>query len=250
VVLGRRGPAEAAFTLPELVGLAGLAGRGDVDVVVDSPVPCDPGTAKGRLLAELATRPRRAGARRIVLRFCTAPVRILGSGAVTGIEVETTRLVRQEGWVVAEGTGETEVLGTTLVVRSIGYRGRPVPGLPYDERSGTVPHRAGRVRPGVYVAGWVKRGPTGFIGTNKSCAEESVASFLDDLATGAITAPVARPRAIPGEIGLDGWRAIDAEERRRGVAQGRPRVKLDVAEQTTVARAARAPGRRALRLRP
>ncbi|MBO9521280.1 MAG: FAD-dependent oxidoreductase [Nocardioidaceae bacterium] len=235
VVLGRRGPAEAAFTLPELVGLAGLR---DVDVVVESAEPFDLTTPKGRLLAELAVRPRREGVRRIVLRFRTAPARILGADAVTGVEVEHTL------------TGELTTIEASLVIRSIGYRGRPVAGLPFDEVAGVVPHQAGRVRPGVYVAGWVKRGPSGFIGTNKSCAEESVSSFLEDLAAGALVSPAEQPRAIPGEIDLDGWRAIDAEERRRGALQGRPRVKLDVAEQTTIAHAARPRGKRALRLRP
>lgn len=245
VVLGRRGPAEAAFTLPELVGLAGLP---DVDVLIESEIAFDPTTPKGRLLAEIAVRPRRRDARRIVLRFCAAPVWIQGDAQVGAVEIERTRLVDEK----AVGTGEFEVLETSLVVRAVGYHGRGVPGLPYDERTGTVPNERGRVRPGVYVAGWVKRGPSGFIGTNKSCAEESVASFLDDLAAGEIAAP-AIPRekveTLPGEIGLDGWRAIDAEERRRGAEQGRPRVKLDVAEQTMLAQPPAAPTRRPLRLR-
>lgn len=255
VVLGRRGPDQAAFTVPELVGLAGLR---DVDVVVESPVGFDLTSAKGRLLAELANRPERDGVRRIVLRFCAAPVRVLGEEAVTGIEIETTRLVSRAGRVTAVGTGETDVLQATMVVRSVGYHGRGVPGLAYDEISGTIPHEHGRVRPGVYVAGWVKRGPSGFIGTNKSCAEESVASFLDDLDAGALVVPgVSRAEAdawfatvAPHQIDLAGWRAIDAEERRRGAARGRPRVKLDPVEQTTLAQRAETPARRAIRLRP
>ncbi len=187
VVLGRRGPAEAAFTVPELVGLAGLT---EVDVVVETGgVPLDTATAKGRLLAEIAARPTSADRRRIVLRFCSAPVRVLGSEAVTGIEVERTALTTVGGRVVATGTGETEVLEAALVLRAVGYRGLPVPGLPFDETTATVPNDRGRVEPGLYVAGWVKRGPTGFIGTNKACSEETVASFLDDLAAGLVPAP-------------------------------------------------------------
>jgi len=236
VVLGRRGPAEAAFTMPELVGLAGL---NDVDVVVDDGgAGFDLATAKGRLLAELAARPV-TGQRRIVLRFCAAPVRIVGTEAVTGIELERTRLEVVDGRTVAVGTGETELLETQMVLRSVGYRGVPVPGLPFDDASGTVPNSAGRVEPGLYVAGWIKRGPTGFIGTNKSCSEETVAALLDDLAAGLLTEPdgdadeLARWLAerVPDHIGLAGWQALDAEERRRGAEQGRPRAKiLDIEE--------------------
>jgi ferredoxin--NADP+ reductase len=254
VVLGRRGPAQAAFTLPELVGLAGLT---DVDVRVDlQGTGLDLSTPKGRLLAELASRPERPDVRRIVLRFATAPVRVLGTDAVTGLEVERTRLTDAGGRVVAVGTGETEVLEAQMVLRSVGYRATPVDGLPFDEATGTVPNDRGRVAPGTYVAGWVKRGPTGFIGTNKSCAEETVAAFLDDLASGALPAPRGSRAevdawlddVVPWSLGLDGWRALDAEERRRGAAQGRPRVKLlDVAEMVRVADPAPPRRRRALR---
>ncbi|MFL6025087.1 MAG: FAD-dependent oxidoreductase [Marmoricola sp.] len=256
VVLGRRGPAEAAFTLPELVGLAGLS---DVDVVVDDAgAGFDLTTAKGRMLAELAARPTTPGRRRILLRFCTAPVRILGTESVTGIELERTRLEQVDGRTVAVGTGETEVLAAQMVLRSVGYRGEPVPGLPFDELTATVPNTAGRVEPGLYVAGWIKRGPTGFIGTNKSCSEETVASLFDDLAAGLLVEPDADAAELerwfderaPQHIGLAGWRALDAEERRRGTEVGRPRVKvLDLEEMHSIATAglSRSRGRRPLR---
>jgi len=242
LVLGRRGPAEAAFTLPELVGLAGLA---DVDVLVDlRGTELDHTSAKGRLLAELAARPVHGARRRIVLRFATAPVRVLGTEAVSGIELERTRLETVDGRTVAVGTGETEVIEAQLVLRSVGYRGTPVDGLPFDEVAGTVSNVRGRVSTGVYVAGWIKRGPNGFIGTNKSCSEETVASFLDDLARGALGDPGSTrdevdawlDETVPWSIGLEGWRALDVEERRRGAAQGRTRAKiLDVAEMVRVA---------------
>ncbi|MCW2784176.1 MAG: 4Fe-4S ferredoxin [Marmoricola sp.] len=246
LVLGRRGPAQAAFTMPELVGLAGLR---DIDVIVDAggePIVAD--TAKTRLLAELAARTPDPERRRIVLRFNTAPVRILGDEHVTGIEVTRTRVVEVDGRQVAEATGETELLQAGMVLRSVGYRGTAIPGLPFDETTSTVPHDAGRVTPGTYVAGWIKRGPSGFIGTNKSCSEETVASLLDDLeagllptATGATDAWMAE--TCPDAIDLPGWRAIEAEERRRGAAIGRTRVKLlDVGEMIRVARAGSAPG--------
>ncbi len=148
-------------------------------------------------------------------------------------------------------TGEVETLACGLVLRAVGYRGRPVPGLPHDPVTGTVPHEGGRVRPGVYVAGWVKRGPSGFIGTNKSCAQETVERLLDDLDAG-LPDPVGTPETIdavvrgrcPDVVDVAGWRAIDAEERRRGAALGRPRLKLvDVAEMLRVAAASRAPAR-------
>jgi len=193
VLLGRRGPEQAAFTLPELIGLAGLT---DVDVLVDNGgeliLPDTPRTA---LLAELARRRPRPGRRRIVLRFRTAPVRVLGNDAVTGLEVTRTELRPDaDGVLRARPTGEHEVLDVGMVLRSVGYRGRPVPGLPFDETTATVPNDHGRVAPGVYVTGWIKRGPTGFIGTNKSCAEETVEALLADAASGLLTGPgVAQP---------------------------------------------------------
>ena len=244
VVLGRRGPADAAFTLPELVGLAGLAEQGAIDVVVDTGgVPLPTGTRKLEVLAGLAARPSgrrpagRDGVRRVVLRFHTRPTRIVGDEAtgVTGVEVERD--------------GTTEVLDAGLVIRAIGYHGRPVADLPHDAATGTVPHDHGRVRPGLYVTGWVKRGPTGFIGSNKACAEDTVTSLLDDLDADLVTAPVGTLESIaavvagrrPEVVDLAGWRAIDAEERRRGAATDRPRAKLvDVDEMVRVAGAAHA----------
>ncbi len=168
VVLGRRGAEHAAFTLPELLGLAGLVDDGRLDVVVDTggdPVRGD--DARADVLRDLAARSPRPGLRRVVLRFGARPVRLVGPDRVTG--------------VVVTHAGRTETVPAGLVVRAIGYHGQPVPGLPHDAATGTVPHLAGRVRPGVYVAGWAKRGPSGFIGTNKWCAQETVASLLDDL---------------------------------------------------------------------
>ncbi|MFC8794747.1 FAD-dependent oxidoreductase [Streptomyces cinereoruber] len=228
VVLGRRGPAEAAFTLPELIALAALDG---VDVLVEGwpeDVPAD-ATPKTAVLAELAARTPVAGRRRIVLRFLTGPARIEGDDRVNGLTVVRTELRRaDDGTVRAVPTDETETIETSLVLRAVGYRAEPVPDLPFDAETGTVPHERGRVEPGVYVTGWIKRGPTGFIGTNKSCAQETVTALLDDLETGRLTAPAGPPvtTARPDAVDLDGWRAIDAAERAEGRAQGRPRVKL------------------------
>lgn len=179
VLLGRRGPAEAAFTLPELVGLGALT---DVDVVVENhseSISCD--TQVGAALSSIAGRPAREVDRRIVLRFRSAPARILGNERVEGIEVQRTHLVNDNGKIRATATDETTVLEAGMVLRSIGFYGRPVDDLPFDEQTGTVPNTAGRVVPGTYVAGWIKRGPTGFLGTNRTCAQETVATLVADL---------------------------------------------------------------------
>jgi ferredoxin--NADP+ reductase len=226
VVLGRRGPAEAAFTLPELIGLAGID---EIDVVVEGHVEAT--SEKTRILADLAARDPRPGLRRIVLRFNPAPIRIHGTSAVEGLEVATTEVV--DGRAVV--TDAREVIPTGLVLRAIGYRATPVKDLPFDDQRAVVPNDAGRVEPGVYVAGWIKRGPTGFLGTNKSCSEETVASLLNDLDAGLLTAPETVIERLPQEISERGWRAIDAAERAAGAAAGRPRIKLLDREALTAA---------------
>ncbi len=233
VLLGRRGPAQAAFTLPELIGLAALE---DVDVEIDAPADAlvgdDPRT---QLLADLASRPSRGCARTIVLRFMSVPVAYTGSDQVTGVDVARTRLVTDEaGGVVAELTDDREHLDAGLVLRSIGYRGERVPGLPFDVEKGIVPNEQGRVFPGRYVAGWIKRGPRGFIGTNRSCAEETVLTIIDDLDAGRAGPPQGSPEELDrllhdrGVIAIDhtGWRRIDTAERARGSLRGAPRSKV------------------------
>jgi ferredoxin--NADP+ reductase len=266
VVLGRRGPAQAAFTVPELVGLAGHDG---INVVVDAGDAVDAAfgnraddAVKTRLLRELAQRPVDPAKRTIVLRFCASPVAVLGDdhGRIRAVEVSRNRLVPDEhGIARAVPTGETETLEAGLLLRAVGYHGLPVIDLPYDPVTGTVPHDHGRVRPGVYVAGWVKRGPTGFIGTNKSDAEETVDRILDDLDAGLVPEPAETTRGLrsvirsrqPGMVDLAGWQAIDREEKRRGAAVGRPRIKIvDPEEMRRIARTARAPRYAALRRRP
>lgn len=249
VVLGRRGPDQAAFTVPELLGLVGLASSGQLNVVVQGPALAGDDT-RVRLLRELQQRTPQPGLRTLVLRFCSAPVELLGTpeSGVTAVVVEHTELVTDAaGAVVARGTGRTETLATGLVLRAVGYRARPVAGLPFDPQTARVPHHRGRVRPGLYVAGWIKRGPTGFIGTNKTDAAETVACVLDDL--DALHDPSASPvltsaeavsalvaQRAPAYVDLAGWQEIDHDERRRGEATGRARVKLvDVEEAVRVA---------------
>jgi ferredoxin/flavodoxin---NADP+ reductase len=193
------------------------------------------------------------GKRTIVLRFLASPVAIEGDDeqGVTAVVVGRNRLKTDaDGRVTAVPTGETERLETGLLLRAVGYKGLPVPDLPYDAVTGVVPNARGRVLPGVYVAGWVKRGPTGFIGTNKADAEETVDAILDDLDAAAIPEPVGGTHGLrgvirlrqPGMVDLAGWQAIDREERRRGGRVGRPRVKItDVEEMMAIATEATRP---------
>jgi ferredoxin/flavodoxin---NADP+ reductase len=256
VILGRRGPAQAAFTNPELRELGELGRAG---VVVDpAELDLDPWSAAWldsgdasptarrnvAMLREFATRPTGGSSHRIELRFGRSPVAILGDGAtgpVTGLRVARNRLEPDgRGGVRAVGSGEEEVIPCGLVIRSIGYRGRPLPGVPFDERRGLIRNAGGRVceedgtpRVGEYAVGWIKRGPSGVIGTNKKCAAETVAGLLDDLAHGRLADPPdgdgkeAWLRArVPGLVTWGGWEAIDDHERASGVPAGRPRVKL------------------------
>ncbi|WP_327141459.1 FAD-dependent oxidoreductase [Nocardia sp. NBC_01327] len=199
VVLGRRGPAESAFTVPEFVGLLGA----DVDIVVEGEIPETDASMplkveqKLKLLRGLADRP--VGARkRIVFRYLSSPVAFTGVDHVTGVEVVRNELVTgADGVVRAEATAGVDVLETGLVLTSVGYRGVPLRGLPFDEKTSVIPNLDGRVLeesggavvPGAYVTGWIKRGPTGFIGTNKSCAQETVRQLVDDFNVGRLGEP-------------------------------------------------------------
>ncbi len=254
VILGRRGAAQSAFTVPEFAGLLDAPG---IEVVVEGGVDAALDAASARaeradtLPHAVAQKLRllrglpepRPSHRRLVLRYRTAPTRVLGHDRVAGVQLAPTELTLEaDGRVGARAGQAREVLETGLVLTSIGYHGRPVPGLPFDDATGTVPHDAGRVRtdrPGAYVAGWIKRGPTGYIGTNKSCAQETVRSLVADFNDGRLAAPTAGPGDLrrrlrarrPDLVDADGWRAIDRAERERGARTGRVREKItDVAE--------------------
>jgi ferredoxin/flavodoxin---NADP+ reductase len=235
VVVGRRGPAQAAFTTPELQEMGELAGA---DVIVDpadleGAEPHDTNSERNlAVLREFAARKPAGKPRRVVFRFFWSPVAILGEEHVEAIELVRNELDANER---AVATDRRETLPCGLVFRSVGYRGVALPGVPFDERSGTISNEAGRVGPGVYVAGWIKRGPTGVIGTNKKDATETVEHLLDDVAAGTLQAkPDTSPAAVDAllaERGVrvveyDGWCAIDEVERAAGEKSGRPRVKL------------------------
>ncbi len=259
VVLGRRGPAESAFTTPELLELLALD---EIDVIVENAegllalaeTPPAIGNAreyalhlKLQLLRELAVRPLRSRNRRLVLSFLNSPLAIVGSGRVEALQIGLNRLVDGvDGRTQAQPTGRSRTLTTGLVLRSVGYRGTAVDGLPFDPARGTLPHRDGRVYcpqtgevlSGIYVVGWQKRGPSGVMGSNKICAIETVKSLLQDLSvlpTGqhvsegnGLAALLQRLPVAP--VDYRDWKTIDRAEREMGRIQRRPRIRFTTVE--------------------
>jgi ferredoxin/flavodoxin---NADP+ reductase len=266
VVVGRRGPAQAAFTNPELLELGELAGA---DVIVDRDeleaglaVP-DPDAAEDitsrrnvEILRSYADRAPSGHDKRIVLRFLRSPAELRPDehGHVGAVELIRNELVAAPGGGLrAQPTDERETIAAGLVFRAIGYRGIPLPDVPFDPRAAVIPNSGGRVLdpesgrplPGEYVVGWIKRGPSGVIGTNKRDAQETVDAMLADLSL--VAEPTASPdggrthqpstpdadavEALlrsrqPDLVTYSGWEAIDRHERALGEPAGRPRVKL------------------------
>jgi ferredoxin--NADP+ reductase len=252
LMIGRRGPAQGAFTTPELQELGELAGA---DVVVD-PADLELDDASEASLADNAVARRNVDVlreyaqrrptgkpRTLRLRFLLSPVEIRGDGKVEELEVVRNRLVADAaGRLAAQPTGERETIPCGLVLRSVGYRGVALPEVPFDESRGTIRNEGGRVLdeagepvPGVYAAGWIKRGPSGIIGTNKKDATETVNLLLQDLREGRLER---KPEATSASVDAvlderqvrrvlyEGWSSIDELERTRGEPLGRPRVKL------------------------
>ncbi|WP_118914530.1 FAD-dependent oxidoreductase [Mycobacterium shigaense] len=247
VILGRRGALQTAFTTLELRELADLEG---VDVIVDpaqlegitdEEVEAAAKTTKQNLkvLRDYASREPRPGHRRLVFRFMTSPIEIKGDGKVETMVLGRNELVTDEtGQVSAKDTGEREELPVQLVVRSVGYRGVPTPGLPFDDKSATIPNTDGRVAGSrnEYVVGWIKRGPTGVIGTNKKDSQDTVDTLIADLTSVGELAEFPDDHADkladwlssrqPHLVTSAHWDIIDAHERAAGEPHGRPRVKL------------------------
>jgi ferredoxin/flavodoxin---NADP+ reductase len=250
VVLGRRGPAQAAFTNPELLELGEMT---DADVFVDpADVELDPlsrafieseaahNTQKKNvdILTGYAAREPLGKRRRMVLRFLVSPVEILGSDRVEGIRFVHNELAEaDDGSLRPRATDRSEKLDCGLVFRSIGYRGTRIPGVPFDEERCVIPHEGGRItgRTGEYAVGWIKRGPTGIIGTNKRDAQETVDTLLADLDAGRLGSPADADRDSlealiadrqPDAVSYAGWLAVDRAERQAGEPCGRPRIKL------------------------
>ncbi|BBY45755.1 FAD-dependent oxidoreductase [Mycolicibacterium celeriflavum] len=261
VIAARRGPADSAFTLPELIGLTSTSevvlSAADHELVVRDLATAQDSLTRNKLelLSKLGDASAPVTRPRIRLAYRLTPKRVIGGVRAEAMEFTVT------------GTDEVRRLDTGLVLISIGYRGRPVRGLPFDETAAVVPNDGGRVFDpqtgapviGSYVAGWIKRGPTGFIGTNKSCASETVHNLVADYNDGLLRDPDrdrAKPAALeklvrsrrPDLVDARGWKAIDATEIARG-GDDRPRVKLTtVADMLAAAAAAPAPplGRRLL----
>ena len=262
--LGRRGPAQAAFTPPEIKEM-GEFEDADVIVVGDEAALDD---ASQRELAEggdknaqknvdtvqeYAARVPAGKKRQLHIRFLVSPSELEGSGdRVEACKLVKNKLVEDGGAIKAVATDEVETIPAGLVFRSVGYRGKPLPDVPFNESWGTIANEGGRVvdgsgeqAVGLYTAGWIKRGPSGVIGTNKTCAQETVALMVEDIAAGRHFEPTESADALaeliasrqPDAVSFSEWKKIDAEEVARGEAQGKPRVKFTkVADMVAVAK--------------
>ena len=243
-VLGRRGPAQATWTTKELKELAELEG---VDVLVDDPNDLDLEPVSAALVESDRVVARNVEVikswsehvldgthRHIHLHFHSRPAELRGGDRVASVLVERTTV---DDGGAAHGTGETYEVGAQLVIRSVGYRGVALDGVPFDSRRNVVPNLDGRVVdadgapvPGLYVAGWIKRGPTGIIGTNKKDAAATVASLLADLDDRQPTGRQGVERSLRERgvtvVTLAGWRSIDAAERALGASRGRERTTI------------------------
>jgi ferredoxin--NADP+ reductase len=282
VVVGRRGPAQASFTNPELLELGELA---DADVIVhsdeleralavaDASAEEDITSRRNvEILRDYASRTPAGHRKRIVLRFLLSPTVLLPNehGHLGAVQLIRNELVAApDGRLRAQPTDEQETIQAGLAFRAIGYRGIALPGVPFDERAAVIPNQAGRVfdpdrgapLPGEYVVGWIKRGPSGVIGTNKKDAQETVDAMLADLidssnGSGPAHPPAARHRpSAPSALAIEqllrvrqpdlvtytGWEAIDRHERALGEPAGRPRVKLTSIEELLRVAAAEEP---------
>ena len=254
-LLGRRGPAQAAFTPPEIRELAELT---DTDVrVAPEEAVLDPASAEfvaanpnknnAKNLAcieQYAKTAPTGGTRVITLRFLVSPVEMSGpAGKLTTLKLLKNQARRgTDGSVRAHATDVEEILPVGLLFRSVGYRGVALPGVPFNEARGLIQNQCGRVTDaagnalmGLYAAGWIKRGPTGVIGTNKTCARETVACMLEDLAAKrhlqpGSTDPIEVERLVRERcrnvVSYPDWQRIDAAEVHNGEAVNRPRVKF------------------------
>lgn len=251
-MLGRRGPAQGKFTTKELRELGELE---NADLIIDpAEVTVDDASLESiqgdtvaqanlKFLQENAGRPTTGKPRRVHLRFCVSPVELIGNSQVESVKLEKNRLESRNDYINAVGTGEIETLSAQLVLRSVGYRGQALPGVPFDVRRGVIPNskgvvldpETGETRSGEYVAGWIKRGPSGVIGTNKADAMETVQELLAQQGNAELSedpdkAPEAVTRILKERqvayVTFEEWRRLDSAELTSGQAQGRPRIKV------------------------
>ena len=257
IVLGRRGPAQAAFTNPEIKELGEMS---ESDIIVDpeeveldkysiayltSPEVDKKDVRNVEILREYAGRDPEGKPKRIVMRFLTSPVEIIGEERVEAVKVVKNELYENENGVIRpRATDQTEVIPAGLIFRSVGYRGVPLPDVPFYDRWGIIPNNEGRVLTehegdeqltGDYVVGWIKRGPSGVIGTNKPDAVETMKHLLEDVEAGKIWSPeTPSSEAVAGFIATQqpdvvtyaDWQTIDAMELKNGESSGRPRIKF------------------------
>jgi ferredoxin--NADP+ reductase len=251
-ILARRGPLQAAFTNPELLEMGELE-RGDVEVLgaeldpLSAPALEEADKTRRRnveIIQEYAARPKTGKPITVRFRFLASPVELLGDagGHVRAVRIENNEIVaRDDGSLAARGTGTFDEIPAQLVFRSIGYTGVPVAGIPFDERRGVIRNEAGRVcdgegahQLGEYVSGWIKRGPSGVIGTNKKDSQDTVAKIVEDAAAGRLNEPASDDieamiaAHCVHAVTWEGWQAINAIETAAGEASSpeRPRVKL------------------------
>jgi ferredoxin/flavodoxin---NADP+ reductase len=256
-MLGRRGPAQGKFTTKELRELGELENADimvepkqlELDPASEASLEGNPMLAKNvQILRDFAAKEPTGKPRRVHLRFLVSPKlvspkEVHGGERVSGVVLEKNRLDAQGDYLAAVGTGEQDTLDAGLLLRSVGYRGVPLPDVPFDERRAVIPNDHGRVLAeaggapvmGEYVAGWIKRGPNGVIGTNKADANETVKQLAADVDTLAyVSDEAATPAAVDAllesrqvkVVRFADWLALDKLETERGQASGRPRVKV------------------------
>lgn len=237
-VVGRRGADVSAFTTPELIGLKEALGprlvrSADLGTLGTASTPVE--AYKRKLIEGLPTHVPDADGPVVVLDYCRTPVTLVGETRVEAVRFARTHIDPETGTTAV--TDEVEDVPAGLVIRSVGYRALPIKDLPFDEQRALVPNEQGRVIdpstgspvPGAFVTGWVKRGPSGVIGTNRRCARETVDALLDDWKAGRLVEPTEAAdiaSVLPRVFGLEAWKALDAHERTSGRAAGRPRVKV------------------------
>jgi ferredoxin--NADP+ reductase len=265
-LLGRRGPAEAAYSPAEIEEIGELP---SADLVVDPAEAAVDAVSQDELkdanvkkkvdyVQKHAALGEGSKARKVRLRFCVSPVELIGeNGKVTAMRLERNTLVSDgKGGVKAVGTGQFETVPVGLVLRSVGYRGIPVPGVPFDEKSGHIANDAGRVTaagaavPGEYVVGWAKRGPSGLIGTNRADSVLTVQAMLADLKDGRLSgravdpSPDSIPKLLSSKgvapVGIAQWKTLDKLELENGAKRGKIREKFTRVEDMIAALSAAA----------